>query len=45
MMKGREREYVLGAGRENVLMGLRHQDIMLGSGAMMGKAGKAVRLG
>ena len=45
MMKRGEREYVLGAGRKDVLTGLRYQGIVLGSRAVVGKAGEAVRSG
>ena len=44
-MKRGERKYVLGTGGENVLTGLRHQGVMLGGGAVEGKAREAVRLG
>ena len=45
MMKGRERKYILGTGREDVLTGLRYQGVVLGSGAVVRKAREAVRSG
>ena len=45
MMKGGERKYVLGTRRENVLMGLRYQGVVLRSRAVVGKAREAVRSG
>ena len=45
MMKRGERKYVLGTGRENVLTGLRHQGVVLRSGAVVGKAREVVGSG
>ena len=45
MMKRGEGKDVFGAGRENVLMSLQDQGIMLGCGAVVGEVGKTVRPG
>ena len=45
MMERGESKYVLGTRGENVLTSLQYQGVMLGSGAVVGKAGKAFRSG